>query len=435
MADDRIVLKVKYGDMFRRVNLRSLTMDEVHSSLRNLFPSISNYTLSYQDEEGDCILVDSDVELLEAISSSKASNTGRIIRLDVEEVKKEGGAAKKEEVKKEEVKKKEEAKNENERDEKKISDYVTKEVALHSVTTQMAQMVIKMYTPFRPLFEGQLAMAGIDVPGMFLLLEELGQGRDPVVPAGIVGQPMFQCWLGQIRREQNLKERLDKTEEGLKTLKERGCEAPLMSQMMTLWMVGGDADRAEQMLKNHPYGGGFGCGGDPMAGLGGMMGCLGGMMGQMGQQMGGMGMGMGMGMGNGGCAMGGQMGGLSSLLGAFGGMNLNAQSPDDEEGDALEDLLNEVMGDLAGDKKEEEKKEEVAKEEEEVKEEQVKEEVKEEQPKEQPQEEEEVKEDEGVSEEEKEKVELLVSLVGCDAATAKAILEAVGGDLEAALGN
>jgi hypothetical protein len=96
---ERVTLKLKYAGQIRRCNLerRPVAMEEVHQVVKNLFPQLKAYSLSYLDEDGDKIRTSSDCELQEALEVSLQTSSLPVIRLDVEEHEEEKEKVKKEE--------------------------------------------------------------------------------------------------------------------------------------------------------------------------------------------------------------------------------------------------------------------------------------------------------------------------------------------------
>jgi hypothetical protein len=85
-TEQKIVLKLNFGGEFRRVVLQQhpATFVEIQKFVLKAFPNLgTDFTLSYLDEEGDKIHVETDMELLESTQPSTKENV-LLIRLTVE---------------------------------------------------------------------------------------------------------------------------------------------------------------------------------------------------------------------------------------------------------------------------------------------------------------------------------------------------------------
>lgn len=72
------VLKVKFGEDTRRLNLeRTPNYVELVSLLRNLF-NLNNFLIKYEDDDGDKVTITSDLELKEALNVANKSHGGMI---------------------------------------------------------------------------------------------------------------------------------------------------------------------------------------------------------------------------------------------------------------------------------------------------------------------------------------------------------------------
>lgn len=80
------VLKVKYGEDTRRLNLeRTPNYVELVSLLQNLF-QLNNFAIKYEDDDGDKVTITSDLELKEAINVANKSQGG-MLRLFIADTK------------------------------------------------------------------------------------------------------------------------------------------------------------------------------------------------------------------------------------------------------------------------------------------------------------------------------------------------------------
>jgi hypothetical protein len=69
-------LKVQFGEQLRRVSINAdnATYEEVYKLIKTLFkPALSGvlFSLSYRDDEGDNVVISSDIELKEAFNQTK----------------------------------------------------------------------------------------------------------------------------------------------------------------------------------------------------------------------------------------------------------------------------------------------------------------------------------------------------------------------------
>lgn len=83
--DSALAVKVKYGDQFRRFNLKSNSFAEFSQDIRSIFQLDPNLplTVKYLDDEGDEIIMSSDAELVCAIDLLPAS-AGRCLKVFVQ---------------------------------------------------------------------------------------------------------------------------------------------------------------------------------------------------------------------------------------------------------------------------------------------------------------------------------------------------------------
>mmetsp|Transcript_14084 Transcript_14084/g.19468 ORF Transcript_14084/g.19468 Transcript_14084/m.19468 type:complete len:104 (-) Transcript_14084:101-412(-) len=83
----KVVLKLKFGDQFRRVSFPSFfSIEKLNRTIQQFFPNLSEYTLSYLDEEGDRIFLEFETELSQALDVAKAMNPSEnppLLRLDL----------------------------------------------------------------------------------------------------------------------------------------------------------------------------------------------------------------------------------------------------------------------------------------------------------------------------------------------------------------
>ena len=256
---EKIVLKLKVKDQLRRVNLeeRPISIKEVQRIISQLFPSLLFYSLFYQDEEGDRILVETDLELGEALQVALLLNSKiPVIRLEVEERKevedscKELNGEGKEEEKKEE--KEEQKKEQKEQKEKKTTLFtkLPKPFFTHPFAKQTAKMILeKIETIHGNAFLGPFAASwgALSQGNSFLksLATSILEGEDCEIPEYVVRHPFFdeRCvWLEENQGE--ILKKFDRMEVGLGKLKEKKNVSflPLDAQMMMLWACDGDVD-------------------------------------------------------------------------------------------------------------------------------------------------------------------------------------------------
>jgi len=83
--DSFLAIKVKYGDQFRRFNLKSNSFAEFAQEIRSVFQLDPNLPLDvkYTDDEGDEIIMSSDAELMCAVDLLPAT-TGRCLKVFVQ---------------------------------------------------------------------------------------------------------------------------------------------------------------------------------------------------------------------------------------------------------------------------------------------------------------------------------------------------------------
>jgi len=268
---EKIVLKLKFQDQLRRVNLenRPVAISEVHQIISQLFPSLRSYSLFYHDEEGDRIIVETDLELKEALQVALLSNPKiPVIRLDVEVIE-EG--------------KNRESKAPEVGDEKKRTLFTLLPQTLfsHPFAKRCAEMVLRNVEHLHgnaflgPFVASWGAFHGHGLDFVRTFAQSVIDGVDCQIPDHIAQHPFFseRCeWLNTNKSE--ILAKFDKMEAGLEKLgeKESGHTSylPPDVRMMMLWACNGDADAVIAQMNGGVggsyggYGGGYGggfCGG------------------------------------------------------------------------------------------------------------------------------------------------------------------------------
>ena len=283
---DRVVLKLKNGQEFRRVVLqaRPIRLENVHGSIGQIFPSLKNeeYSLSYTDEDGDVILVSSDLELSEAlqVAMSMSGNSTPILRFEVTSTGKEvapvvqeskTAVAEIEDVDEDiealvndvtaeldAAKNDEPKKAEQSKDGLLLSSLVPEEILRHEFLRKMAlefRTSLDKWVALIPMINIGMRCRGDSQKLLKEACDAIIAGANMTLPSDLLQNPMAAFGLGYLQDQKDeIVQKLDRMGEGLATLEKSDLNGkmPVAQMVMMLWRHGGDADA---VLKNAAFGG------------------------------------------------------------------------------------------------------------------------------------------------------------------------------------
>mmetsp|Transcript_40155 Transcript_40155/g.55853 ORF Transcript_40155/g.55853 Transcript_40155/m.55853 type:complete len:487 (-) Transcript_40155:115-1575(-) len=252
---DKIVLKLKFEDQIRRVNLveRPLTINEVNQTIQKLFPNVGAYDLSYLDEEGDCIFLETDLELREALEVSMMKSPGQtpLIRLDMN-LKESDNPSSSEPKEKP-------TPQPSEKNSVRLSSIFPKEILFHPFSKQLASLGEDLLKQQEAMQTSPFLFSVMSCCGPLLsqanklkkIAESVAKGEDPLIEDPLMIE-LLREQAQSINKEELLK-KFDAMDAGLKKNRSENVSLPLYLQVFRLWMNGGNAEPAAQ--SNSPFGG------------------------------------------------------------------------------------------------------------------------------------------------------------------------------------
>ena len=275
MSSQKIVLKVVFGDQLRRVllNERPPSILEIQGHVQRMFPELGNaYRLTYTDDEGDEILVSTDIEILEAV---KPSADGQLIRLKIVptsesaapspavstpspsvlvpesssmECDKEAAPSQEEQPKPAEIPDGFVWLSTVIPDLYLVHPFVQRVSSLFSQNMERLQSEAASWDPLpwcNLLFQRIQVQSALTVENIRKILNDIAAGIDPAIPLAIASQLMN--WTDTLReRQQEFIAKLDRMEKGYQELQRQNCPLPPIAQVFNLWINDGDAEKVMQ---------------------------------------------------------------------------------------------------------------------------------------------------------------------------------------------